>query len=71
MSPWDKIRRIDQKYRDITAALAVNQTRRRSENTTDKPDIKPDIFDDLKELSGDDIENRILDYKFGIRKEIT
>jgi chromosome segregation ATPase len=62
---------LDQKYRDITAALAVNQTRRRSENTTDKPDIKPDIFDDLKELSGDDIENRILDYKFGIRKEIT
>ena len=61
---------LDQKYRDITAALSVNQSRRRSENPIDEPDIKPDIFDDLKDLSGDDIENRILDYKFGIRKDI-
>jgi len=48
----------------------VNQSRRRSDNPIDEPDIKPDIFDDLKDLSGDDIENRILDYKFGIRKDI-
>jgi len=61
---------LDQKYRDITAALSVNQSRRRSDNPIDEPDIKPDIFDDLKDLSGDDIENRILDYKFGIRKDI-
>ena len=61
---------LDQKYRDITAALSVNQSRRRTENPIDEPDIKPDIFDDLKDLSGDDIENRILDYKFGIRKDI-
>jgi len=66
----DIVRSADQKYRDITAALSVNQSRRRTENPIDEPDIKPDIFDDLKDLSGDDIENRILDYKFGIRKDI-
>jgi len=42
---------LDKKYKDIAAALSVNQARRRSENP-------------------DDVEDRIMDYKFGIRKDI-
>lgn len=61
---------LDQKYRDIAAALSLNQTRRRAENPAASPDIAPDISGEFEGLSVDDIENRILDYKFGIRKDI-
>lgn len=61
---------LDQKYKNIAAALSVNQSRRRSEAPAKSPDIKPDISDEFNELTGDDIEDRILDYKFGIRKDI-
>jgi len=61
---------LDQKYKDIAAALSVNQSRRRSENRSENPDITPDISDEFDDLSGDDVENRIMDYKFGIRKDI-
>lgn len=61
---------LDQKYKNIAAALSVNHSRRRSEGHTESPDVAPDISDDIKTLSGDDIEERILDYKFGIRKDI-
>ena len=61
---------LDQKYKDIAAALSLNQTRRRAENPAAAPDITPDISGEFDGLTGDDIENRILDYKFGIRKDI-
>ena len=61
---------LDQKYRDIAAALSVTQSRRRAEGGIDHPDIKPDISDKYDGLSNDDVEDRILDYKFGIRKDI-
>jgi len=61
---------LDQKYKNVAAALSVNQTRRRSETRSESPDIAPDISDEINTLSGDDIEDRILDYKFGIRKDI-
>jgi len=48
----------------------VNQARRRSESPSENPDIKPDISDEFEKLSGDDVEDRIMDYKFGIRKDI-
>jgi len=61
---------LDKKYNDIAAALSVSQARRRSENPAESPDIAPDISNEFNDLSGDDIENRIMDYKFGIRKDI-
>jgi len=61
---------LGQKYKDVAAALSVNQTRRRTENRSEQPDITPDISDEFNTLSGDDVEDRILDYKFGIRKDI-
>ena len=61
---------LDQKYKDIAAALSVNQSRQRSETPAKSPDIKPDISDEIKDLTGADIEDRIMDYKFGIRKDI-
>ena len=57
---------LDKKYKDIAAALSVNQERRRSES----PSETPDISDEFEELTGDDVEDRIMDYKFGIRKDI-
>ena len=61
---------LDQKYKDIAAALSVSHSRRRTEAPTEKPDISPELSSDFKDLTGDDIENRIMDYKFGIRKDI-
>jgi len=61
---------LDQKYKDIAAALSVNQSRRRSEAPLRNPDITPDISDEFNNLTGDDVEDRIMDYKFGIRKDI-
>ena len=61
---------LDEKYRDIAAALSVNQERRKSETPSKNPDITPDISDEFNALSGHDIEDRIMDYKFGIRKDI-
>ena len=61
---------LDQKYKDIAAALSVNQERRRSETPSNNPDITPDISDEFNDLSGDDVEVRIMDYKFGIRKDL-
>ena len=61
---------LDKKYQDISAALAVNQARRRAESPSSRPDIKPDSSHSISDLSSDDIEDRIMDYKFGIRKDI-
>lgn len=61
---------LDQKYKDIAAALSVNQARRSSETPSETPDIAPDISDEFDNLSSDDVEDRIMDYKFGIRKDI-
>ncbi len=61
---------LDQKYKDIAAALSVNQARRRTETPSENPDIAPDISDEFNDLTGDDVEDRIMDYKFGIRKDI-
>lgn len=61
---------LDKKYQDIAAALSVSQTRRKSETPVKNPDIQPDISDEFTDLSGDDVEDRIMDYKFGIRKDI-
>ena len=61
---------LDKKYKDIAAALSVNQSRRRTENPTENPDIAPDISGNTADMSESEIEDRIMDYKFGIRKDI-
>jgi len=61
---------LDQRYKDVAAALSVNNTRRKAENPASTPDIKPDIADDETNLDNVDIEKRILDYKFGIADKI-
>ena len=61
---------IRDRYKDIAAALSVNQARRSSETPSETPDIAPDISDEFDNLSSDDVEDRIMDYKFGIRKDI-
>lgn len=61
---------LDQRYKDVAAALSVNNTRRQTEMPSPSPDIKPDISDETS-LESEDIEQRILDYKFGIIEKLT
>ncbi len=60
---------LDKKYKDIAAALSMNQTRRRTESPSSNPDISPDISKPEDSVA-DEIENKIMDYKFGISKDI-
>ncbi|WP_154813608.1 coiled-coil domain-containing protein [Hellea balneolensis] len=60
---------LDKKYKDIAAALSMNQTRRRTESPSSNPDISPDISKPDDSVA-DEIENKIMDYKFGISKDI-
>ena len=61
---------LDQRYKDVAAALSVNNTRRQTEIPSQSPDIKPDIAGETS-LDEEDIEQRILDYKFGIIEKLT
>lgn len=61
---------LDQRYKDVAAALSVSNSRRQAENPSDAPDIKPDIADPKAGLEDINIEKRILDYKFGIIDKI-
>ena len=61
---------LDQRYKDVAAALSVNNTRRQAETPSTAPDIKPDIDSQDTNLDDVDIEKRILDYKFGIVDKI-
>ena len=61
---------LDQRYKDVAAALSVNNTRRQAETPSTAPDIKPDIDTQDTNLDDVDIEKRILDYKFGIVDKI-
>jgi len=77
---------LDQRYSDVTAALSVTQARRDAQIPVANPDIQPisspeqsqdtaltqiDLSDDI---DGDEttqsIEDRIMDYKLGLRKNI-
>jgi len=59
---------LDQKYRDVTAALSVTQARRQAEGTAETPDIQPRA--DIGDLSDSEIADRITDYKLGLRNDI-
>ncbi|MDB2438956.1 hypothetical protein N9W89_09595 [Hellea sp.] len=62
--------KLDKKYKDVAAALSVNQSRRSVENASESPDISPKTSDEYDDLTVDDIEDRIMDFKFGVRKNI-
>ena len=62
--------KLDKKYKDVAAALSVNQSRRSVENASKSPDISPKTSDEYDDLTVDDIEDRIMDFKFGVRKNI-
>ncbi len=66
---------FDRRYRDVATALSVSQARRMSNNPADTPDIAPDIqphkSDDLDTLSTKDFEDRIADFRLGLRDDIS
>ena len=77
---------FDRRYRDVATALSVAQARRQSNQPAESPDIQPlaptmptataaplasDPLDDLSHLTEDDISDRIMDFRLGIRSDIT
>jgi len=61
---------LDQRYKDVAAALSVTNARRQTESPNATPDIAPDLSDSKPDTLAEDIEKRILDYKFGIIDKI-
>ncbi len=57
---------LDQRYKDVAAALSVNTARQRNTASAQSPDIT----DDFNDVSDDDVAKRVLDYKLGLRKDI-
>jgi predicted nucleic acid-binding Zn-ribbon protein len=63
---------FDRRYRDVATALNVSQARRTPTEPVAEPDIQPAprALDELDGLSGEDIQDRVLDYKLGLRGDI-
>ncbi|WP_189582037.1 hypothetical protein [Litorimonas cladophorae] len=62
---------FDRRYRDVATALSVSQARRMSNEPAAQPDIQPHVPDEFDDLSTEDIEDRIMDFRLGLRNEIT
>lgn len=77
---------FDRRYRDVATALSVSQARRMSNEPAAKPDIQPDpstfvppapqhsasgTTDEFDGLTGKEIEDRIMDFRLGLRNDIT
>ena len=73
---------FDRRYRDVATALSVAQARRMSSEPADTPDIQPSPAlqraeeapfedDELSDLSNEEIHDRIMDYRLGLRSDIT
>lgn len=68
---------FDRRYRDVATALTVAQNRRMSNEPAEAPDIQPvtassnDASEPYEELSDEDVEDRIMDFRLGLRKDIT
>ena len=73
---------FDRRYRDVATALSVAQTRRMSSEPSEAPDIQPNptvqraegaTFEDdaLSDLSNEDVHDHIMDYRFGLGKNVT
>ena len=61
---------FDRRYRDVATALSVSQARRMSNEPANEPDIQPRVADDFDDLSSSDIEDRIMDFRLGLRNDI-
>ncbi len=77
---------FDRRYRDVATALSVAQARRMSNEPAATPDIQPvqhnaphtdapsaqgDVTDEFANLTGEEIEDRIMDFRLGLRNDIT
>lgn len=62
---------FDRRYRDVATALSVSQARRMSNEPSETPDIQPRVPDEFDDLSTSDIEDRIMDFRLGLRNDIT
>lgn len=73
---------FDRRYRDVATALSVAQARRMSNEPSETPDIQPAPVhsapaansldtDEFDHLTGEEIEDRIMDFRLGLRKDIT
>jgi len=77
---------FDRRYRDVATALSVSQARRQNNAPAENPDIQPqDTFnpalsntaakaadiDDFDRLTDDEISDRIMDFRLGLRSDIT
>lgn len=73
---------FDRRYRDVATALSVSQARRMSNEPAAVPDIQPvesnempedttPAADEFTDLTESDIEDRIMDFRLGLRDDIT
>ena len=74
---------FDRRYRDVATALSVAQARRTSNEPSPTPDIQPAPVasstpapkdpnaDDFDNLTGEEISDRIMDFRLGLRKDLT
>ncbi len=78
---------FDRRYRDVATALSVAQARRTSNEPSPTPDIQPAPVastpaasipapkdpnaDDFDNLTGQEISDRIMDFRLGLRKDLT
>ncbi len=68
---------FDRRYRDVATALSVAQARRMSSEPSETPDIQPapaataPEADEFDNLTGEEIEDRIMDFRLGLRNDIT
>jgi hypothetical protein len=62
---------FDRRYRDVATALSVSQSRRMSNEPAAQPDIQPREPDEFDNLSTSDVEDRIMDFRLGLRNDIT
>jgi len=78
---------FDRRYRDVATALSVAQARRTSNDPSPTPDIQPapsapaprdtnpaprdTNTDDFDNLTGEEISDRIMDFRLGLRKDLT
>jgi len=78
---------FDRRYRDVATALSVSQARRMSSPPAEAPDIQPPeaidqtaqtiatssehTVDEFDSLTEKDIEDRVMDFRLGLRSDLT
>ena len=68
---------FDRRYRDVATALTVAQNRRMSNEPSEAPDIQPmptssgPVLAEYEDLSDTDVEDRIMDFRLGLRKDLS